>query len=252
VIPLSSPPATNTPRVTTNGVVNLASYQTAVAPGSLISIFGTNLGSSATFSTTPLPTILGGTCVTLNNAAIPLELTSSGQINAQIPTTLAAGRYPLVIRSIANLTESASTTITVAKYAPAVFVSSQGQAAIFKASDGTAVNANNPATRDEDLIIYGTGLGTTTGGAVTSGNPAPSSPLAVTAQVQVFFGPVGYSQAPMIVEWSGLVPGFIGVNQINVRVPGTHLNGDTLPVTIKIGGVSSPTTGPAVPTVALN
>jgi uncharacterized protein (TIGR03437 family) len=76
--------------------------------------------------------------------------------------------------------------------------------------------------------------------------------LAVTDAVQVFFGPQGYSQAPMIVEWSGLVPGLIGVNQINVRVPGVHLKGDTLPVTIKIGGVSSPTTGPAVPTVALN
>jgi len=252
VIPLSTPPVANTPRVSTNGVVNLASYQTAVAPGSLISIFGTNLGSSAAFATTPLPTILGGTCVTLNNAAIPLELTSSGQINAQIPVNLAAGRYPLVVRSISNLTESASSTVTVAKYAPAVFVSSTGDAAIVKASDGSLVSAKNPATRDEDLIIFGTGLGTTTGGPVTSGNPAPASPLAVTGQVEVFFGDPTYSQSPMIVEWSGLVPGFIGVNQINVRVPGTHMNGDSLPVTIKIGGVSSPSTGPAIPTVALN
>jgi uncharacterized protein (TIGR03437 family) len=252
VIPLASPPAANTPKVASNGVVNLASYQTAVAPGSLISIFGNNLGSSATFSTTPLPTILGGACVTLNNVAIPLELTSSGQINAQIPVNLAAGKYPLVVRSIANLTESSSTTITVAKYAPAVFVSGTGQAAIVKASDGSLVNARNPATRDEDLVIFATGLGTTTGGPVTSGNPAPTSPLAVTGQVQVFFGNPSYSQSPMIVEWSGLVPGFIGVNQINVRVPGTHMNGDTLPVTIKIGGISSPASGPVLPTIALN
>jgi uncharacterized protein (TIGR03437 family) len=252
VIPLTSPPAANTPKVASNGVVNLASYQTAVAPGSLISIFGSNLGTSASFGTTPLPTVLGGTCVTLNNVAIPLELTSSGQINAQIPVTLAAGKYPLVVRSIANLTESPSTTVTVAKYAPAVFVSASGQAAIVKASDGSLVNAKNPATRDEDLIIFGTGLGTTTGGTVTTGVPAPSSPLAVTGQVQVFFGNPTYSQSPMIVEWSGLVPGLIGVNQINVRVPGTHMNGDTLPVTIKIGGISSPASGPVVPTVALN
>jgi uncharacterized protein (TIGR03437 family) len=252
VIPLSTPPPTNTPRVATNGVVNLASYQTAVAPGSLISIFGSNLGSSATFSTTPLPSILGGTCVTLNNAAIPLELTSSGQINAQIPVNLAAGKYPLVVRSVTNLAASAATTITVAKYAPAVFVDSSGQAAIVKASDGSLVNAKNPATRDQDLVIFGTGLGTTTGGTVANGTPAPSSPLAVTAQVQVFFGDPTYSQSPMIVQWSGLVPGFIGVNQINIRVPGTHMNGNSLPVTIKIGGVSSPASGPVLPTVALN
>ncbi len=252
IIPLSAPPAANTPKVLTNGVVNLASYQTAVAPGSLISIFGSGLGSSAQFSSTPLPTILGGTCVTLNNVAIPLELTSSGQINAQIPVTLAAGKYPLVVRSITNLTESTAATVTVAKYAPAVFVSSTGQAAIVKASDGSFVNAKNPATRDEDLIIFATGLGTTTGGTVTTGNPAPASPLAVTAQVQVYFGNPSYSQSPVIVEWSGLVPGLIGVNQINVRIPGTHMNGNALPVTIKIGGVSSPASGPAIPTVALN
>ncbi len=128
----------------------------------------------------------------------------------------------------------------------------RGQAAIVKASDGSLVNAKNPATRDEDLIIFATGLGATTGGSVTSGNPAPTSPLAVTGQVQVFFGNPSYSQSPMIVEWSGLVPGFIGVNQINVRVPGTHMNGDALPVTIKIGGISSPASGPVLPTVALN
>jgi uncharacterized protein (TIGR03437 family) len=252
VIPLSTASPANAPRVASNGVVNLASYQAAVAPGSLISIFGSNLGSSASFSTTPLPTLLGGTCVTLNNIAIPLELTSSGQINAQIPVNLAAGKYPLVVRSVASLTSSTSATITVAKYAPAVFVSDSGQAAIVKASDGSLVNANNPATRDEDLIIFGTGMGTTMGGSVSSGNPAPSSPLAVTAQVQVFFGNPTYSQSPVIVEWSGLVPGLIGVNQINIRVPGTHMNGDTLPVTIKIGGISSPASGPVLPTVALN
>jgi uncharacterized protein (TIGR03437 family) len=252
VIPLSTPPAANSPKVTANGVVNLASYQPTVAPGSLISIFGSNLGSSATFSSTPLPTVLGGTCVTLNNVAIPLELTSSGQINAQIPVTLAAGKYPLIVRSINNLNASSASTVTVAKYAPAVFVSSAGQAAIVKASDGSLVNAKNPATREDYLIIYATGLGTTTGGLVTTGNPAPAAPLAVTAPVAVYFGNPTYSHSPVIVVWSGLVPGFIGVNQINVRIPGTHMNGNTLPVTIKIGGISSPASGPAVPTVALN
>jgi uncharacterized protein (TIGR03437 family) len=252
VVPLSLPNAANTPRITANGVVNLASYQTAMAPGGLVSIFGKTLGASATATATPLPSILGGTCVTLNNQAIPLELTSDGQINAQIPVNLTAGRYSMVIRSVANQTESNATTVTVSKYAPAVFVSSSGQAAIVHAKDGSFVTPNHPSTRDEDLVIYATGLGLTTGGTVTSGNPAPGSPLAVTAPVSVYFGNPGYSQSPVIVVWSGLLPGFIGVNQINVRVPGTHMNGNALPVTIRIGGASSPASGPAIPTVALN
>ena len=56
----------------------------------------------------------------------------------------------------------------------------------------------------------------------------------------------------MIVEWSGLAPGLIGVYQLNLRVPGFHMNGDALPVTVRGGGVSSPTTGPAVSLVAVN
>jgi uncharacterized protein (TIGR03437 family) len=186
----------------------------------------------------------------LNNQALPLIATSTGQINAQLPTSLAAGRYPLVVRSISNQAASLfPQTVTVAKYAPAIFVSN-GQAAIYH-SNGKPVTKDDPTTRDQALTIYATGLGATHGGTVTSGSPAPSSPLALTDPVQVFFGPQGYSQAPVIVNWSGLVPGLVGVNQINVTVPGTHMKGDTLPVTIKIGGISSTTTGPAAPTVAV-
>jgi uncharacterized protein (TIGR03437 family) len=56
----------------------------------------------------------------------------------------------------------------------------------------------------------------------------------------------------MIVDWSGLAPGLIGVYPINITVPGIHLNGNQLLVTIDIGGVSSPTTGVNLPYVALN
>ena len=73
----------------------------------------------------------------------------------------------------------------------------------------------------------------------------------MTGKIAVYFGDKTYSQAPMIVNWSGLTPGQIGTYQINVTVPGNHLKGDQLPVTISVGGVSSPTTGVNVPYVAL-
>ena len=65
---------------------------------------------------------MGGVCVTLNNQPVPLLLTSAGQINLQIPPSLAAGKYPLVVRSITNNTASFSQTVTVSKYSPAVQV----------------------------------------------------------------------------------------------------------------------------------
>ena len=124
-----------------------------------------------------------------------------------------------------------------------------GQASIYH-SDGSLVTTGNPTTRDQTLTIFAAGLGPTTGGTVTAGAPSPSSPLAVTSAVSVYFGPVGYSQAPVVVNWSGLVPGLLGVYQIDVYVPGTHVEGDAVPVTIKVGGVSSPATGSNLPTVA--
>ena len=68
--------------------------------------------------------------------------------------------------------------------------------------------------------------------------------------MQVYFGNPAYKQSEMIVEWSGLVPGLIGVNQINVRVPGFHSTGSALPVTIRVGGVLSPYNG--APVVSVN
>ncbi len=250
IIPLAPVPASERPVLTPNGIVNLASYQAASAPGGLVSIFGQNLGSQEVPTTKNLPTVLGGTCVTLNNQPLPLASVSPAQINAQLPVGLAAGRYPLVVRSISKKAASVTTvSATVAKYAPAVFVSG-GQTAIVH-KDGSYVTKDHPAKRDEPLVLFATGLGVTHGGAVVSGNPAPTSPLANTDPVQVFFGDPRLSQAGIIVDFSGLVPGFVGLNQINLRVPGTHIKGNALLITIKIGGVSSPTTGPVVPTVAV-
>ncbi|HEY1342467.1 MAG TPA: hypothetical protein VGF59_33415 [Bryobacteraceae bacterium] len=247
LIPLDSPANPQAaPQVPANGIVNTANYHPDIAPGGLISIFGRNLATPASTGL-PLPLLLGGACVTLNNAALPLLAASEGQINAQVPPTLAAGRYPLVVHSIVNQAATAPQTVTVARYAPAVFLDSDGPM-IFH-SDGTRVDRVRPAKRDEPLTIYATGLGATTGGRVIAGQPAPSEPLAVTAPVKLFFGDPSIKEAEIIVDWSGLLPGYAGVYQINARVPGAHVKGDDLPITIRIGGVDSPVTGPLAATI---
>ena len=251
IIPLSLPAAAGRPMPNQNGAVNLGSFQKPVASNGLLSIFGQNLGASELAGSMPLPTMLGGTCVTLNNIALPLFMASPTQINAQIPPDLAAGSYPLVVRSIANHIAAAPQSLTVSKYAPAVLVPIANQIALVHA-DGSLVNKDNPANRDEHLTMYAVGLGPTTGGTVTAGAPSPSSPLAVTGTVEVFFGDPTYKQAGIIVDWSGLAPGFVGLYQLNLRVPGFHISGDALPVTLRIGSVNSPTTGPVVPTVSVN
>jgi uncharacterized protein (TIGR03437 family) len=237
--------------VNQNGVVNTANYQASFAPGSLVSIFGQNLGTEASAATSTLPSLMGGVCVTMDDKALPLFMTSPSQINLQIPPDTKAGTHTLLVRSPERYTSGMRYSISVKKYAPAVFLNAQtGQAAVYRAN-GTPVGKSAKAKRDESLTLYATGLGVTQGGKVTAGAPAPSSPLAVTDKVQVFFGDPDMKQSEMIVDWSGLTPGQIGIYQINLRVPGFHEKGDALPVTVRIGGVDSPTTGANVPTVAV-
>jgi uncharacterized protein (TIGR03437 family) len=114
------------------------------------------------------------------------------------------------------------------------------------------VDRNNPANRDQRLTIYASGLGLTKGGRVTGGTPSPASPLAVPDAVQVFFGDPKIKQAAVLVESSNLVPGAIGIYEVHVYVPGDHLRGDSQLVTLRIGGVDSPKTGPVVPAIPVN
>jgi len=249
---LDPPNIQDRPIAPANGIVNLSSYLPNIAPGGLVSIYGRNLGNLEVASGYPLPYTLGGVCVTLNNAPIPLFMTSPEQINVEIPPEAATGRYSLVIRNVEKKAASNQTNITVAKYAPAIFVDPTTKEALVFHSDGRRVSKDHPAKRDEPLVLYATGLGPTKGGKVTSGLPSPSNPLAVSDPVELFFGDERYKQAGIIVDWSGLAPGFVGLYQLNIRVPGDHMRGDDLPVTLKIGTATSQKTGAAVPIIAVD
>lgn len=253
VVPLNVALPTDRPTITPQtGILNAASGRTSLSPGSLVAISGRNLGDSAK-SEAPYPTVLGGVCVTLNNQPIPLVSTSSSQIVAQVPPTLAAGRYPLVVRAVDKKTSTqVPSTVTLSKYAPAVIVDPQTkQASIYFADSNRPVTTREPATRDKRLIIYAVGLGPTKP-AVPAGAITPSSPASVTDPVSVFFGDPRFKQAQVIVESSQLAPGLVGVYAIRVYVPGEHMNGNNLDVTIRVGGIDSPTKGPLDPTIALN
>ena len=95
------------------GIVNSADGTPNFKPGSFITISGTNLADAATADSIPPPTVLGGSCVTFGDIAVPLLVTSNGQIQAQIPDTLTPGTQVVEVRSLSTAQDSDPVVITV-------------------------------------------------------------------------------------------------------------------------------------------
>jgi hypothetical protein len=114
VVPLTPASAATQPQISSDGGVLNANDGTAnFAPGSFINVSGANLASTAVATTLPPPTVLGGSCVLFDGMAIPLLATSSGQITAQIPTTVRPGVNVVQVRSLATAQRSQPMVVTV-------------------------------------------------------------------------------------------------------------------------------------------
>jgi uncharacterized protein (TIGR03437 family) len=111
------------------------------------------------------------------------------------------------------------------------------------APDGTGyiVTTSSPAHHGGVLVIYCTGLGDVQT-SIDAGDPAPLSPLANT--METVSVTIGGSQAQVL--FSGLVPGFSGLYQINAIVPGGAPTGDSVPLAITVGAQASPTVTVAI------
>jgi len=114
VIPLTPTTTSTQPQVATSrGVVNSSDGTTIFKPGSFVTINGANLASATNADTLPAPAVLGGSCVLINNVAIPLISTSPTQIQAQIPAVIRPGTSVLQVRSLANAQQSNRLVITI-------------------------------------------------------------------------------------------------------------------------------------------
>ena len=229
------------PAASITAVVNAASYATGsvLAPGSIVSLFGSSMAqASGGASSLPLPTALNGASVTIGGIASPLFYAAPGQVNAQIPFEISPNTRPQVVLSTGSAL-AVPETITIADVRPGIFTvdtSGTGQGAITHPS-GAFVDSKAPAAAGDVVVVYCNGLGATNP-SVTSGNAAPGAePLA--RAVVVPSATVGGQPAP--IQFAGLVPGFVGLYQVNVQIPAGVSAGPAIQLVLTQNGVASNT-----------
>jgi uncharacterized protein (TIGR03437 family) len=213
------------------GVSNAISYKPAASPGEILALFGSQLsGTVQEASTQPLPFTLGGVSATVNGIAAPLYYVSPNQLNIQVPYETGAGPAVVGVNNNGNI---AGFQFQVTPTAPAIVADAAGM-----------VVPTGTVAQGKIATLYMTGDGDVTPALVTGASPAtgtpvgslphPLSPVTVT---------VGGTQA--FLQFIGIVPGVVGLTQVNFVVPSSAPVGNQ-PVVATVGGVSSPAVNIAV------
>lgn len=238
---LAASPSFATPAVLTSGsLANGATYVAGgLVPGSWAQVKGTGLSNvtriweASDFSGlgNALPTNLSGIQVMVNNIAAAVYYISESQISFQVPSGISGTASVQVIN-----TGGASNTVTAAtaSSAPGIFAYAGNAfyypSAVF-ASDGRYVGSSSLGTAyrgavaGETVELYATGLETGPAGII----PTAHSIDGVSVRVGTMTVPASYA---------GQTP-YVGEFQINFVVP--NLPAGTYPISIQLGGVSSPT-----------
>ena len=218
-------------------VVSAADGSATVAPGGLVTVWGSQLSPvNIATSEIPVPTALGESCLTVNGAPVPMLFASPSQINAQLPVEV-EGAATMVLHTPGGTSNDLDFTVVPA--APSVFHSGvagpqAGIPTVVRAKNNQLVTPANPIHRGEAIVIYATGLGRTLPQPAT-GFAASSDPLPVAVQQP----DVSLGGLTLPLYYAGLTPGEVGVYQINALVPGWAPTGMQVPLTITQGSVST-------------
>jgi uncharacterized protein (TIGR03437 family) len=215
----------------------------ALAPESIVAAFGINLAASVVAaSSTPLPTRLGGVSVTVRDSVgaerlAPIFFVSPGQINFQIPPGTATGAASTTVNKEQGFPAVSSALIE--SVAPAFFsanASGQGVAAAVALrvrADGTqsyepvaqfdatrqqfvpAPLDLGPPTDQVFLILFGTGI------RYHSGLTSMLAKIGGVDAEVLYAGPQG---------------GFVGLDQVNLRLPRSLAGRGEVDLTLAVDG----------------
>lgn len=228
--------AAGAPQLNSAGIVNAASFQEGLVPGSLATAFSSGvLAANQTIaaSRVPLPLSLGGVQLRVGNADAPLlaVLRNAGgeQINFQVPWRLTPGERVSVVVT-ANGASSAPVEVPVARLAPGVFSQDNVNALVIDATTFGLVSG--PIDRNSTYLIYATGLGALRDAVADGEALSGATPIAGSASLSI-------GGVPAELSFAGAAPGFPGVYQVNFRA-GTGTPAGSQDLVLGIDGVSGP------------
>ncbi len=227
--------------------VSSASYREDNSPESIVSAFGNGLASTTMIaSTQPLPLTLDNVNVLVDGRQARLFFVSPNQINYQIPADTPSGLANVVISKadevvsqgtiqVSNVALSLFTADASGQGAPAgllLRVKANGEQVYeslvrFDASQNKLVPAAIVRRTGEQLylILFGSGLRNAPN---SDGNAANG----VAESVEVTIGGINAQ-----VIYAGVAPGYVGLEQINVRIPDEALSNPNSAVTVKVRDV---------------
>jgi uncharacterized protein (TIGR03437 family) len=227
-----------------DGVVSGASFQAGVAPGSWITIFGTNLSSvTDTWANAiingNLPPSLDGVSVSVSGVPAYIAYISPTEINALAPN---AGTGTVSV-TVTNSSGTSSPVAAAAQTVQPAFFQWGNYAVATTQNYGLAVKNGTfpgvmtaPAKPGEVIILWGTGFGPTSPSA-PAGLEVPSSTTYYTANTVTVT--VGGTAAA--VYGAALTPGYAGLYQVAIQIPTSLADGD-YPVVATVLGAQSPLT----------
>ena len=228
------------PVVTAAGVVNAASFKGgAVAPGEMITIFGTGIGpttlASFQVSNGSVSSNVATTRFLFDGVPAPIIYVSAGQSTVMVPYAV-DGKSSTQLQAEYQGVQSPAVTVPVAAAAPGLFTTNQagtGQAAIVN-QDGSINSSSAPAPKDSVILIFLTGDGQTNPAGV-DGQLALNSLPRTKAPVTVTIGGVNAE-----VSYAGVAPQSVaGFTQLNVTVPAGAPSGNAVPLVVSSGGIQS-------------
>ncbi len=214
----------------------------AAAPGSIVSIFGTNLtsgtagGNTVQTTSNSFGSLLSGVEAFADGIPCPILYASAGQVNIVLPFEI-SGQTSADIYLNAYGVASNVLTIPIQPVAPALFsATANGTGAGAILNPDLSLNTQpNPAPAGAEVALFGGGAGITSpfamdGQIIPTTTPFPTLAAAVTATV---------GGLPATVDYAGDAPGLVaGVLQVNITIPAGTPSG-AQPVVVTVGGVSS-------------